>query len=435
VRRNNEHTRGLALAWAWRVDRGTLESYVSQLDFVAEAAMLSADNEFSILKGGRHLSRETVTPLVVRAVELGVPVQEGDCAVVPVVLGGEYRHSYWLRFDLQPPQSAYEPLRTAYAILILGTLVSMMVTTWVLDRWILRPLIALEAGAERAARGEFSQPVPIPAGGNDEMSALARSFNAMMAEVGASREDLHARVGESVRKMRAAEKNLVTAQRLAAVGTLAAGIAHDINNPLGGMINAVRTLRRPDLSPEKRTEYLGLVEDGLDRVAHTVQKVLQFSPHQVAPQVCDLAAVAGRASDLARHRLEMSGAVLVSDLPEGSLRVFGDPYELQQVFLNLLVNAADAVRAAGRSPGRVEMRGSVEKGEVRVSVSDDGVGMDEEQASKVFDLFFTTKGVGEGSGLGLSIVHSILESHGGRIELRSAPGEGATFTIVLPLHR
>jgi signal transduction histidine kinase len=306
---------------------------------------------------------------------------------------------------------------------------------FVIRRWILKPLGEVVRAAERVARGDFSKPIPVRPGSEDEPAAVANSFNAMTAELGDFKKDLEAQVGGAVRKARDAEQNLVTAQRLAATGTLAAGIAHDINNPLGGMINAVRALRRADLPPEKREEYLGLIEEGLERVGHTVQKVLQFTPHRVAPGPCDLGAVSRRALELARHRADRSGTRILVELPEAPLPVFGDPYELQQVVLNLLVNAADAVAANGRREGRIVLRGEARGAEVRIEVEDDGIGMTEEQLARAFDLFYTPKEVGEGTGLGLSMVHSIVANHGGRVALRSKPGQGTTAEVVLPAHR
>jgi signal transduction histidine kinase len=315
----------------------------------------------------------------------------------------------------------------------------MAVTVLTLRSWILEPLREVAAGAERVGRGDLTTPVPVHEGARDEIAEVAAAFNSMMAELAAYRKDLEEQVGTSVRKARSAEQNLVTAQRLAAMGTLAAGIAHDINNPLGGMINAVRALGREDLPPAKRMEYLALVEEGLERVGQTVQKVLQFTPHRVAPQACDLSSVAERALALARHRFESAGVAAEVEMPSEGLPVFGDPWELQQVVLNLLVNSVDAVvernRGTGRSGGRVRIGGSVSGADVRLQVEDDGAGMTEEQAARAFDLFYTTKEVGEGTGLGLSMVHSTIQSHGGRVELRSKKGEGTTVEVVLPLYR
>jgi signal transduction histidine kinase len=432
----------MILQWAPKADTGSLERFSLEVDLIAESAILDANNALREGKRGPERTpeeqaehRREVRALADRARREAAPVRVGPSLVLPVFDAQErFVEARYLRFH--PVEVDYGALRAVYLTLLLGAAVSMAVTALALRFWILKPLDELAAGASRAARGDFAEPVPVHEGAQDEIAEVAAAFNAMMAELNAYRMDLEEQVGKSVRKARAAERNLVTAQRLAAMGTLAAGIAHDINNPLGGMINAVRALRREDLPREKREEYLALVEEGLERVGQTVQKVLQFTPHRVAPRPCDLADVADRALALARHRIEESGVRAEVDVPAEGLPVFGDPWELQQVVLNLVVNAVDAIRA--RRPaggGTVSLRGTAADGEVRLRVGDDGVGMTEDQVARAFDLFYTTKGVGEGTGLGLSMVHSTVESHGGRVEIRSKPGEGTTVEVVLPMHR
>jgi signal transduction histidine kinase len=245
-------------------------------------------------------------------------------------------------------------------------------------------------------------------------------------------------VMEALDRIKKAERHLVTAQRLAATGKLASGIAHEINNPLGGMRNAVRALARGDLDEAKTAEYVALVQDGLARVEDTVKKVLAFTPRSVRPRRTDMADVARKAIALARHRLDRKGIELVEAIPEdGRAWVFGDPHELQQVALNLILNAADAIPergpdAKGGGPGHVEVEVRDEGESVLLRVTDDGIGMSPEVQAQAFDLFFTTKEVGEGTGLGLAVVHNIVSNHGGRIEVESAPGQGATFRVVLP---
>jgi signal transduction histidine kinase len=447
ARLRDETTQRMMVDWASRVSPQDLPRLLPEFDFVVDAAILHASNKFSILKGGRGLTRERVAALANLAkqqdrrvtgdeVSDGVSPERGDPHmefVIPVFLNREYDRAYYFRISEGAP-SAYGPLRIVYLVLLLSTFVGIAVTVFALNRWVLRPLAAVSRGAARVARGDLSTAVAVRAGPRDEIRSVAASFNEMMEELRAFREGMEDEVGRSIRQRREAEKNLATAQRLAAMGTLAAGIAHDINNPLGGMINAVRALERGDLSEEKRAEYLALIEDGLDRVAHTVQKVLQFSPHQVAPQACDLVSIADRALALGRHRIERAKAEVEMEMPEDGLPVFGDPYELQQVLLNLLVNAADAVAGTDRGR-RVLLQGHRGHDEVLLSVKDTGIGMDEEQAAKAFDLFFTTKEVGEGSGLGLAIVHTILQNHGGRVEMRSKVNEGTTVEVSLPLYR
>jgi signal transduction histidine kinase len=267
-------------------------------------------------------------------------------------------------------------------------------------------------------------------GSGDEFDRTAVAFNRMASEVGEYQEQLEHRVLQALDRIRKAEQHLAIAQRLAATGTLASGIAHEINNPLGGMRNAVKALARGDLEPRKTSEYLALVHDGLVRIEETVKKVLSFTPRGGSPRATDLADVARKAVALARHRAERLGVDIVEALPSRAASVFGDPHELQQVALNLVLNAVDAVPRDRR--GRVEVAVEEEGETVVLRVSDDGVGMSPEVQAQCFDLFFTTKDVDEGTGLGLAVVHTIVTNHGGRIEVESVPGKGTTFRVVFP---
>jgi two-component system NtrC family sensor kinase len=197
------------------------------------------------------------------------------------------------------------------------------------------------------------------------------------------------------------------------------------------MKNAVRALSRGDLSAERTTLYLDLITDGLSRVEQTVKKFLTFTPRAIEPHPVDLVVATQKGMALAMHRLGKKHIELTSSFPEpGTAIVFGDPHELQQVALNLLLNAADAIdaKAAGRVEVAIERRGD----EVVLSVKDDGHGMSPEDQGRCFDIFYTTKPVGEGTGMGLAVVHTIVTNHGGRIEVTSAVGEGASFHVFLP---
>jgi signal transduction histidine kinase len=324
--------------------------------------------------------------------------------------------------------------------LVLAGVALVTVVAWaLLSRLVVRPLKDLAAAADRMAGGDVAARVAA-SGQGDEIDRTAQAFNRMAREVGEQQGQLESRVMEALDRIKKAERHLVIAQRLAATGKLASGIAHEINNPLGGLRNAVRALARGDLEPAKTAEYLSLVQDGLARLEDTVKKVLAFTPRSVKPRRTDLADVARKAIALARHRLERKGIELVEAIPEdGRVWVFGDPHELQQVALNLILNAADAIperasggQGLGAGPGRVEVEVREDGESVLLRVTDDGIGMSPEVQAQAFDLFFTTKEVGEGTGLGLAIVHNIVTNHGGRIEVESAPGQGATFRVVLP---
>jgi signal transduction histidine kinase len=332
-------------------------------------------------------------------------------------------------FNERARSAAFETQRSAYLVLFPGTVLLAVATYMVLSRTVLRPVERLVRAADRVALG--AAPVPVPTSGRgDEMDRLIASFNRMAAEVHDYQRQLEARVLEALSRVKAAESHLVVAQRLAATGTLAAGIAHEINNPLGGIANAVRRLRDGDLAPGKREEYFRIVLEGLDRIAEIVRRVLDFTPRESAPAPLDAAEVCRRAADLARHRAE-SRAVRLEVRPRGPVRgVVGDAQELQHAVLNLVLNAVDAIPEGRGGTVRVDARR--EGGEVVMEVSDDGVGMDEETRRRCVDMFYTTKPAGTGHGLGLAMVQHIVTDHGGSLEIESAPGRGTTVRMRIP---
>src|SRR5262245_51069827 len=347
--------------------------------------------------------------------------------------GRERRQGLYLEWS--PRGEEARRAQIVYAVLLGGGLVVSVVGWWLLSRHVVRPLATLADAADKMAGGDAGARVPAT-GTADEIDRTARAFNRMAKEVSEYQGQLEDRVMQALARIQKAEQHLAIAQRLASTGKLASGIAHEINNPLGGMRNAVRALARGDLDEKKTAEYLALVQEGLARVEDTVKKVLTFTPRTVQPRAVDLADVARKAVGLARHRIERKGIALVEHLPAaGVATVFGDPNELQQVALNLILNSADAIPEPGARPGgagRIEIEVSVEGDANVLRVADDGMGMTPEVQAQCFDLFFTTKEVGEGTGLGLAVVHNIVTNHGGRIELESAPGKGTSFRVLLP---
>jgi signal transduction histidine kinase len=326
-------------------------------------------------------------------------------------------------------------LRAAYLVLIGGVVVLSGAAFLLVSRLVTRRLALLTAAADRIAAGDYRLDLGHGAlgrtGSHDEIDRTIAAFQRMAREIGEYQGHLEDRVLTALGRIRKAEQHLAIAQRLAATGKLASGVAHEINNPLGGMKNAVRALSRGDLPPEKQREYLDLVSEGLARVEETVKKFLSFTPRRVEPRPTDLADVARKAIALARHRIDRKGIRVVERFaPAGDAVAFGDPHELLQVALNLLLNAADAIPEDRR--GSIEVAASRSGDEVVLAVVDDGVGMTPEDQARCFDLFFTTKEVGEGTGLGLAVVHNVVTNHGGRIEVESAPGKGSTFRVVLP---
>jgi signal transduction histidine kinase len=327
------------------------------------------------------------------------------------------------------PPDARSGVRAVYVVMVLGVIALTAVSFWLVSRLVIRPLARISEAADRIASGDFRVRVATR-GTNDEFDRTTAAFNRMAGEIAEYQGHLEDRVLSALNRMRKAKQHLAIAQRLAATGKLASGVAHEINNPLGGMQNAVRALARGDLSPEKAEQYLELVADGLSRVEETVKKFLSFTPRHVEPRPTDLGEVVKKTVLLAEHRVSRAGIALEVAAGPGPAVVFGDPHELQQVALNLLLNAVDAV-AEAPAP-RIEVSVLPGREEVVLEVRDNGVGMSPEEQDRCFDLFVTTKDVGEGTGLGLAVVHNIVTNHGGRIEVESERGQGATFRVHLP---
>ena len=328
-----------------------------------------------------------------------------------------------------PPVGAIvrQTLQTHGAVFALFTALLVVSTYVMLDRGVLRRLAVLATASRPVAGRDYGGRVP-PSRTRDEIGHLLHAFNQMTAEVREYHTELERRVAEATDKIRAAERRMVLTQRLASMGTLAAGIAHEVNNPIGGMLNAARRLQ--DAVPEgKPRTYVELLLEGLERVQRTVKQVLTFTPRTVNPQPVHLPDVARRAVEFARHRLTQRGVELRDALGEDLPGIVGEPSELQQVFLNLIINAADATPAGGQ----ITLQGRGMPSAVEIAVTDTGSGMTEEQVSRAFDIFYTTKPQGEGTGLGLPIVHNIVQGHGGSIEILSKPGAGTTVRLRFPL--
>jgi len=339
-----------------------------------------------------------------------------------------YVKGFYVAYSDEARWAAREPQRRLFLFLGGGTLL-LVLTTYLLLSRMLRPLEDLMAAAREVAKGR--SPPRVEPRGDREMVRLVEGFNRMAAEVHEYQQHLEERVMGALGRAKAAEGRLVVAQRLAATGSLAAGFAHEINNPLGGTLNALRKLQDGDLSEDRREEYFALALDGLERIKTIVERILNFTPRQREPTEIDVADACRRVEGLARHRAERVGCVLELEL-EPVPPVVGDPQELTQAVLNLVLNAVDATAAAQRDRRAVTLRTRTSHGDVCIQVADNGVGMDEETARRCVDLFYTTKPEGEGTGLGMAIVQHIVTDHGGSLDIDSTPGEGTTIEIRLP---
>ncbi len=389
-------------------------------------------NPTGSLRRGHGLDVDAVLRFMLRAVDEGQPIGGAQGLSVPIYdLAGRTWGALWFRLDTGVDRRAL--LWTLLPWFLGSTVLLTLGTFLLLRRFVLEPVEKLAEGAQRVRRGALDTRLEVPRR-RDELSELMRSFNDMTREVQGFNERLAREVEAATAQVRAVEAAAMRQRQLAAMGELAAGIAHEINNPLGGMVNAVQVLQREDVAPERRERYLGLLLDGLERVRLTVGNLLRFTPRATALVEIDLAEAVRAALSLVEHRAERAGVRLEFE-PQASLPpVLGDRTELGQAVLNLVGNALDALEQAP-PPGGGRVRVTLGRLGERLAlvVEDDGPGVEPEVLERLGNLFYTTKEVGKGTGLGLALVQNIALRHGGRVEFTSRPGAGFRAQVLLPV--
>ena len=267
---------------------------------------------------------------------------------------------------------------------------------------------------------------------SDDEVHLAEAF-AHHAAFSLENARLYAELDSQLHQLETTQQQLLQAGKLAAVGQLVTGVAHEINNPLAIIMGQAEMLSRR-LSDPGQLERVAKIADSAMRAATIVRGLQTFvrpQPHEVVP--LDLRDLVARVVSLRRDAMRFNGVALLEDLPEGVPLVLGDAGQLEQVVLNLVLNAEQAV-AAALTP-RIAIGLKVRDSRVRLSIADTGPGISADILPRIFEPFFTTKAPNQNAGLGLSISYSIVQNHGGRLIAESTLGSGATFAVELPAHR
>jgi two-component system NtrC family sensor kinase len=230
-------------------------------------------------------------------------------------------------------------------------------------------------------------------------------------------------------------RQLSNAEKLAAIGRLAGGVAHEINNPLGGILAFAQILLRENCPPEEQREYLREIEKSAFRCKAIVEALLRFSRQSPRMKRAPLALndVVRESLTLVSYKYAVRDVQIRCELGDSLPPVLGNANQLEQVLVNLLSNAFDAITSVPSKPsGAIELRTSATDGWVELQVADSGTGISDGHLPKIFDPFFTTKEEGKGTGLGLAVTYAIIREHGGRIAARNRPEGGAVFTVALP---
>jgi two-component system, NtrC family, sensor kinase len=321
------------------------------------------------------------------------------------------------------------------AIVIISMLVGTLI--WVMVN---RPVKRLIVGTKRVAAGELDYKIRVSS--QDELGELATSFNRMTAELkGANGEIndwaklLESRVDEKTAELKQAHEHLVHVERMASIGKLAAIVAHEINNPLAGILVYAKLLLKKiagDGSAEESKQYLSMIASESARCGDIVKNLLQFSRQaKVNLEPNDINEIITQSLQLIQHKVDLMGITTEVRLDDTINHVVCDSQQIKQALVALLINACEAMKH-GEGVLRIESRRLPNRRAVEIEVSDNGVGMDEETKKQIFEPFFTTKEQGKGVGLGLAVVYGIVNGHSGEIEVRSSPGLGTTFVIRLP---
>jgi len=394
-------------------------------DHLSAWRFYDADMNLKAASGSGDLSSPEISLLVQQARYVGkplwvvdrpmiwLPVSMGDPGHidVAVALNPKWHDTdvLWARYSLAPVQ---QQLFRDYRLLIFYVLLYGGVLTVfgvvVLRRNVVRPVRRLHQAISQVAAGDLH--AEAPEGGPREISELATAFNAM------------------TRALHAGQEALLRSERMASVGHLAAGMAHEIGNPLAAVIGYLEVLKS-ELSAGREREIVVHSLNETTRIDRLVRDLLDYaSPDAEPPVPVDPLPIVRETVDLLAHQAVFDGYELVLDSPESLSWVRINPHKLQQVLVNLIGNARDASK-----PGQaIDIVISEAQRLISLQIRDQGEGIAESQQAYIFDPFFTAKQVGQGRGLGLTICHRIVSEAGGEIRVESQPAAGSTFTVILP---
>lgn len=302
------------------------------------------------------------------------------------------------------------PLASIGFLIVLVLVIFRFVTTG-----ILKPLRLVRNATDQVARAAFT-PIVYDKDKRDEITRLMASFNKMVAELDSRQEQL------------------VQSRKLAAIGTLTSGIAHELNNPLNNISITTESfmLNYPNMSTQEIKEMVDDILAQTERASQVVKNLLEFSrTERPGLRILDLREVIERTLKLIRNQMVVAHVRVETQLAPTLPPIRGKRQDLQQAFVNILLNAIQAMPGGGAINIRA---GHGPNGYLQVDLSDTGTGIESEALEHIFDPFFTTKASGQGTGLGLSIVYNIIKTHGGYIEVNSELGKGTTFSIFLPIN-
>ncbi len=389
---------------------GTDADYEDILDYVGRAEDLLGREELSLFTSADVISELSDSVGQYREMLVAGPGDNRSAWEARIRARGKAIVTIAERINQDRKAVKRETLRMAMNHLIVGIgilLVAVFAGGFMFYRKAVRPLSVLEKHMDRISEGEFSL---IPTRFSEsEFVTLKAAFNRMLLE------------------LQDRQRHIVQSEKLASLGTLVFGVAHELNNPISNISTSCQILQEEieEGGLEHKKELLGQIETEADRARDVVRTLLEYSRTKQKKRFSLPAAVF---ETIRLLRAELPAKISIrTEMPE-EIELFADKQKIQQLLINLIKNAADAIG----DEGEIVVSASAGPEHVQIAVRDSGEGMDEETVSKIFDPFFSSKKGGKGYGLGLFIVHNIVEEHDGTISVDSSPGHGTMFTITLP---
>ncbi|MDA8170029.1 MAG: ATP-binding protein [Nitrospiraceae bacterium] len=312
----------------------------------------------------------------------------------------------------------------------------------ILYKFVSKPVALMEEGMKRIAKGNLDEPIEINT--KDEMGLLANTFNSMTQDLKRYRQDmenwtrtLEDEVKRKTEEIMRAQDELINAEKLASLGRMAAGVAHELNSPLTGIVTFAHLLKgQTPAGNAQQHEDLQVIIDQANRCSKIIKGLLGFSRRTGFEMVeMNINGLIEATVSMVSHQARFLNVHFNMDLSPSVPSIMADPNQIQQVFLNMLINAADAMSEKGTITISTKSVKAEDRDFLEITFSDTGPGIPEDHISKIFEPFFTTKPVGKGTGLGLSVSYGIIKKHGGDIIVKNGPDKGASFIIRMPVQR
>jgi two-component system, NtrC family, sensor kinase len=359
----------------------------------------------------------------------------------PLLLEGRRIGGIAILGSLEP---IYHSLRSSQGLtllyILLDSLILVMVGIVLLSRIVVNPIHKLLKMTEEYKGGEM-----VPNLGDtsrNEIGELSRALSVMLRRLDENKKELQAHITsleKANKELRQAQDEIIKSEKLASVGRLSAGVAHEIGNPIGIVLGYLDLLKSPEVRGDERADYLNRMESEVTRIKRIIRQLLDFSrPSSGAPEQTHVHERITSTMNMLGPQPMMEGIETETRFLAKEDLVLADPNHLQQVFLNIVMNAADAIATMDGSPGggverKIAIKTLNADQVIQICFSDTGPGIQAEEVTRIFDPFYTTKEPGKGTGLGLSVCYRIVEGLGGTIRAESVLGKGTSIIITLPV--